>query len=124
MNETLPDAGQTGGISNVSNLGKGSRITGELHFPGAVEVPGHVKGRVEAGKIVIEESGEVDGELHAASIVIKGRFSGRVSGGDVRLYPTARVNAELDYDQICIDSGAELEGTCRKRGKPTLPGGS
>jgi cytoskeletal protein CcmA (bactofilin family) len=41
-----------------------------LYFPETVELPGHVKGRVEAATIVIEDSGEVDGELHAISIEI------------------------------------------------------
>jgi len=48
-----PEAGAGG----RSHLGVGSRITGELYFPGTVELPGYVKGRVEASSIVIEEAG-------------------------------------------------------------------
>jgi len=56
------------GAGGRSHLGAGSRITGELFFPGTVDLPGYVKGRVEASAIVIEEAGEVEGEIHAASI--------------------------------------------------------
>ena len=98
-----------------SHLGSGSRITGELYFPGTVELPGYVKGRVEASSIVIEEAGEVEGEIHAASIDIKGRFNGQVTGGKVRLHTSARVTGEITYESLSIESGAQVEGTFRSR---------
>ena len=96
-----------------SHLGAGSRITGELYFPGTVELPGYVKGRVEASSIVIEEAGQVEGEIHAARIDIKGRFNGQVTGGKVRLHTSARVTGEITYESLSIESGAEVEGKCR-----------
>jgi cytoskeletal protein CcmA (bactofilin family) len=117
--EKSPAAGSGG----RSHLGAGSRITGELHFPGTVELPGYVKGRVEASAIVIEEAGEVEGELHAASITIKGRFDGQVMGGKVRLHASARVMGEITYESLSIESGAQVEGkfTLRPYAKDTKP---
>lgn len=118
--EKYPAAG-TGGRSH---LGAGSRITGELFFPGTVELPGFVKGRVEATAIVIEDAGEVEGELNAASIAIKGRFNGQVVGGKVRLHSSARVTGEIFYESLSIESGAEVEGKCKSRpfNKTAKPG--
>jgi cytoskeletal protein CcmA (bactofilin family) len=65
---------------------------------------------VEASSIVIEETGEVEGELHAASITIKGRFNGRLTGGSVKLHTSARVTGDITCETLSIDSGAELEG--------------
>lgn len=121
VDNALAETGRQGGRSH---LGVGSRIKGELYFPGTVELPGHVEGRVEAAAIVIEETGEVEGDLNAASVAIKGRFTGRVIGGEVKLHPTARVAAEISYERLSIDSGAELEGQCRRvpYQKPANPG--
>jgi cytoskeletal protein CcmA (bactofilin family) len=110
--QKYPAAGAGGGRSH---LGAGSRITGELYFPGTVELPGHVKGRVEADSIVVEESGEVEGELHAAGIAIKGQFSGQIFAGKVRLHATARVTGEIAYESLSIESGAQVEGKCMSR---------
>ena len=107
------------GSGGRSHLGVGSRITGELSFPGTVELPGYVKGRVEAAAIVIEETGEIEGELHAASIAIKGRFNGEVHGGTVQLHASAHVVGNITYERLSIDSGAELEGECRFRQSPS-----
>lgn len=104
--ENYPTAGSGG----RSHLGAGSRITGELYFPGTVELPGYVKGRVEASAIVIEEAGEVEGELQAASIAIKGRFKGQIMGGKVTLHSGARVTGEITYESLSIESGAEVMG--------------
>jgi len=103
------------GSGDRSHLGEGSRITGELYFPGTVELPGYVKGRVQASVIVIEEAGEVEGELQAASIAIKGRFKGRIMGGTVTLHLDARVAGEITYESLSIESGAQVEGTFRSR---------
>jgi len=118
--EIYPDAAGAGGRSH---LGAGSRITGELYFPGTVELPGYVKGRVEASAIVIEEAGEVEGELHAASIAIRGRFHGQVMGGKVALHASAQVTGEITYESLSIESGAQVEGTCMSRpySKDTKP---
>lgn len=103
------------GAGGRSHLGKGSRITGELYFPGTVELPGYIKGRVEASAIVIEEAGEVEGEIHAASVTIQGRFDGKVSGGKVALHANACVTGEITYDSISIESGAQIEAKCTRR---------
>jgi len=119
MDQKYPAAGS----DSRSHLGAGSRITGELYFPGTVELPGYVKGRVEASAIVIEETGDVEGELHAASIAVKGRFKGQVMGGKVRLHASARVIGQITYESLSIESGAEVEGQYKPRpyAKDTKP---
>jgi cytoskeletal protein CcmA (bactofilin family) len=103
------------GSGGRSHLGAGSRITGELYFPGTVELPGYVKGRMEASAIVIEEAGEVEGELCAASIIIKGRLNGQVIGGIVKLHTSAQVTGEITYESLSIETGAQVEGKCKFR---------
>lgn len=101
------------GSSGRSHLGAGSRLVGELYFPGTVELPGFVRGRVDASAIVIDTDGEVEGELHAATVSIKGRFKGQISGGAVKLYSSARVHGDITYESLSVDTGAEVEGKCK-----------
>lgn len=104
-----------GGVGGRSHLGTGSRITGDLYFPGTVELPGYVKGRVEASDIVIEEEGEVEGELHAEIVTIKGHFDGKITGGKVALQASAQVSGEIFYESLSIEKGARVEAECRSR---------
>jgi len=112
MSDRAQPPNATGGHSH---LDAGSRITGELQFTGMVELPGYVKGRVEASEIVIEETGEVEGEIQAASITVKGHFKGDIRGGTVSLRGSARVTGDIVYERLSIDSGAQLEGRCERQ---------
>ena len=115
------ESGGPSGSGGRSHLGVGSRATGELHFPGTVELPGYVKGSVEAAAIVIEETGEIEGELRAPGIVIKGRFKGQIKGGTVQLHASARIVGDITYDSLSIESGAQVEGKCIPRATRKAP---
>lgn len=112
---TTPPAGAGNGAR--SHLSVGSNITGELQFPGLVEVAGQLQGQIAAASIMIEETAVIEGDLSAKSIVVKGRVKGRISGGDVRLMSSAKVSGDVLYDTLSIDSGAEVHVACRMRGQ-------
>lgn len=111
----MDDRNHGAGSGGRSHLGKGSRIIGYLYSPGTVELPGYVKGRVDASTIVIEIEGEVDGELHASNVAIKGRFTGQITGGTVKLHSGARVHGDIAYENLSIESGAEVDGKCNRQ---------
>jgi cytoskeletal protein CcmA (bactofilin family) len=98
----------------------GSRLSGELHVPGVVELLGHVDGQVHADAIVIEDGGSVHGELHAADITIRGELEGKIFGGAVKLNASARVSGEIAYETLSIESGAQINATCTLK----TPGGA
>jgi cytoskeletal protein CcmA (bactofilin family) len=112
---TTPPAGAGNGAR--SHLSVGSNITGELQFPGLVEVAGQLQGQIAAASIVVEETAVIEGDLSAKSIQIKGRVKGRINGGEVRLMSSARVSGDIAYDTLSIDSGAEVHAACKMRGK-------
>ena len=109
------------GSGGRSHLAVGSRASGELYFPGTVELLGYVKGSVEAAAIVVEETGEIDGELSASNIAIKGRFKGQIKGGMVHLHASARVSGDITYDSLSIESGAQVDGKCIPRANRKSP---
>lgn len=110
---TQPHAAQAG-AGERSHLGQGSAITGDLDFPGLIEILGKVTGNVSAGSIVLGETAEVEGSLTAANIAIKGRMQGRLFGGAINLHSGARFEGEITYTQLSIESGAEVAGKVRK----------
>lgn len=95
-----------------SQLIAGSKLTGDLRVPGFIELLGHVDGKVSANAITIEESGSVDGELHAAKVAIKGQFEGIIFGTSVSLHSSAKVSGKISYETLHIESGAKVNSTC------------
>ncbi len=115
MSQTSPASGSqpaSGLASGRSHFTKGSKLTGDLNVPGLVELLGHVDGKVSADAIMIEESGSVDGELHAANVAIKGKFEGKIFGATVTLHSSAKVSGEIRYESLSIENGAQVNSTC------------
>jgi len=122
----LPTSGRASGRSHFT---AGSKLTGDLRVPGLVELLGHVDGKVSADAIIIEETGSVDGELHASKVAIKGQFEGKILGGVANFHTScwfqlttrsssAKVSGEILYETLCIESGAQVNSTCAVK-KPT-----
>ena len=103
-------------LSNPSGerslLATGVRLSGDLSVPGSLEVYGQVDGRISADMIIIEATGEAQGELHARSVTIRGRFDGRVFSTDLKLTSSARVRGELSCATLAVESGAEVNASC------------
>ena len=116
MSQTTDPSGSRSATSaqgGRSHFTAGSKLTGNLRVPGLVELLGDVDGKVSADAVTIEESGSVDGELHAANVAIKGQFKGKIFGGTVILHSSARVSGEILYDTLSIESGAQVNSTCK-----------
>ena len=105
-NESSSDA-----AGGRSHLAAGSKLSGDLHAPGHVELRGHVDGRIYADAILIEESGSVSGELHAADMAIKGKLEGKIYGDLVKLHDSAKMSGEVVYETLSIENGAEVNAT-------------
>lgn len=100
---------------NPTNVGKSVlasdlRITGEITSTGAVEVFGEVDGNLSARSLIIGGEGSVKGGISAETIEVKGALDGRVSTQSFTLRATAKVEADVTYTSLVIESGAQIEG--------------
>ena len=97
-------------------VGNGTMIEGSLSYSGGLRIDGTVKGDVrcassDACMVVISEMGHVEGEVHAAHLVVSGRVTGPVHVTELlELQPKARVTGDVYYRAIEIHQGAVVEG--------------
>ncbi len=92
-----------------SQLARGSSVTGDLQFPGTVELMGEVRGSLGGHTIVVSESAVVDGSLVAHTVTLKGRFDGEVTCDAAHLHAGAQVTGRITYRTLTIESGARVE---------------
>jgi cytoskeletal protein CcmA (bactofilin family) len=99
-----------------SLIGTTTRIEGNLMFSGGLRLDGAVRGNVAAlpdqpGTLVVSEHARVDGEVHAAHIVINGTVNGPVhSSESLELQAGCRVKGDVHYKSLEIVKGAVVEG--------------
>ena len=86
------------------------RITGEVSSTGSIEVFGEVDGNLTARSLMIGGEGSVKGTVSSETVEVKGALDGRVSTQSFTLRATARVEADVTYTSLVIESGAQIEG--------------
>jgi cytoskeletal protein CcmA (bactofilin family) len=97
-------------------IGAGTVIEGTLNYTGGLRIDGTVKGDVrcgsaDAGMVVISEHGKVEGEVHAAHLVVSGTVNGPLHVAQLlELQPKARITGDVHYRALEIHHGAVVEG--------------
>ena len=90
------------------------RITGNITSEGEVQIDGVVDGDVRGAKVSIGASGHVAGAVSADRILVRGRVNGQIRAQLVTLTRTAQVKGDIFHDTLSMESGAKLEGHCRR----------
>lgn len=97
-------------------IGSGTTVEGNLSYSGGLRIDGAVKGNVrcaatESCMLVVSEMGLIEGEVHAAHLVVSGRINGPVHVTELlELQPKARISGDVHYRAIEIHQGAVVEG--------------
>jgi cytoskeletal protein CcmA (bactofilin family) len=96
-------------------LGKGARYTGEMSFDGRVRVDGQFSGRIFTEDVLeIGESGVVDGQIDAATLVVAGTAKGDIRVRDrLVLQPTGRLLGKVDARSLEVRPGGRIEAEVR-----------
>lgn len=104
-----------GGPSPVSARGL-STLSADLQFDGNIsgggdlQIDGAIKGDVRVGRLIVGETGAVEGGVSADYVEVRGRIVGNVSGKQVKLIATAYVDGDITAEQLSIDIGAYFQG--------------
>lgn len=93
----------------------GTSIKGDIESDGDFRIEGSIVGTVKAkGKIVIGESGSVDGKLLCTNADISGNVKVTLEVGEsLVLRATSRFSGEVITKKIAIETGAVFTGTCQ-----------
>ena len=112
---------------NITTLvSKATEITGDLHFSGVLEVEGKIRGNIYAdddssAEVRVRDSGLVQGEIKAPSVIINGLVEGDVhSSQHLELAAKARVVGNVYYHLIEMVMGSEVNGSLCHRSAADL----
>lgn len=119
-NQTSPadrktSTSQDANVGGKSVLSSDLKITGDIVSKGSLEVMGVVDGSVTAGALLVSHDGMVKGSISAASVDLRGKMEGKIDSGDLTLRSAAQVVAEVVYTTLSIESGAQVEGTFKRK---------
>lgn len=104
----------SGGTTLIS---KATKIVGDVHFSGSLEIEGEVEGNIIAdgkgdAKVNVREKGRVTGDITAPLIMVNGHVRGNVhSDKHIELAAKAVVEGNVHYHMIEMVKGSQVNGS-------------
>lgn len=105
----------------ASTLASDLVFEGNITGGGELNVDGTVRGDIRVGRLVVGETGNVEGSVQGDYVEIRGRVVGGVTGKQVKLMSTAYVDGDISHEQLSIDVGAYFQGRCLQGRKGDTP---
>jgi cytoskeletal protein CcmA (bactofilin family) len=100
--------------SKPSIISEGFEFVGTITSEGTLNIAGVVKGKITAKSVLIDVEGQVEGELNADLLMVKGRVLGDVKCQDLNVGPRAYMDGTIAYQNIHIQRGGRVAGKFTK----------
>lgn len=101
--------------SNHTLISKGTRIVGDVHFNGELNVQGQVVGNILGegnAELEISQTGKVEGQIQAPKVIVRGLVQGDIRcTKHLELGATAVVNGNVFYTLIEMVKGSQVNGS-------------
>jgi cytoskeletal protein CcmA (bactofilin family) len=103
------------GIQSTNSLVSGTRIEGIIFTESDIRIDGHVVGTMHSkGKVIVGETGVIEGDIECKNAMIEGRFNGKLVVNDLlHIKETATVEGDVSTAKLVVHAGATFNVTCR-----------
>ena len=90
------------------------KMTGDLISAGEIQVDGQIVGDIRTQSLLIGKTAQIQGEIIADSVRVHGNVNGQIKARAVTLAKTAHVVGDILHEDLSIETGAFLEGLCKR----------
>ena len=100
--------------SVINMIGAGTVINGDIQSKSDIRIDGTLKGSVKTdGKLVVGESGTVEGDVSCANADISGSLRAKITVSQLlSLKATAKLDGDIITNKLSIEPGASFSGSC------------
>jgi cytoskeletal protein CcmA (bactofilin family) len=96
--------------SDVSVIGTGITITGNIEASVDLQIQGKVSGDVRCATLLLGEGSEIRGNVVAERVRVAGLVIGSIQTQDLAIEAQARVKGDVTYARIRIANGGVVDG--------------
>ena len=93
-------------------------ITGSVTSDGEMQIDGRIDGDVTAVSITIGQTGTIQGEVKAQTVIVRGRIIGSIRARKVELETGAHVEGDIVHASLAIQSNAVFQGQVKHADNP------
>jgi cytoskeletal protein CcmA (bactofilin family) len=107
---------------SISTIGEDLTITGDVTSKGELHLNGQVQGDVHCVALVLGENAQLEGNVVAEDVMVRGRLVGSVRALTVTLEANSRVEGNLFYKSLSLEHGTHFEGESHPSEDPLSSG--
>lgn len=104
-------------------------IVGDIRFSGTLRVDGKIDGKIELiknqkGTLILSTTAQINGgPVSTTNLITNGVINGRVYVDEkLECRNNSKINGNVKYGSLHLESGAIIEGRCTKKPKNTKSG--
>ena len=101
-----------------SILANGMHLVGLIESPGDVQIDGRFEGTIRCKSLAIGCTGQIEGDIAAEEVVVRGCVYGDILGGKVEIFQPGRVHGEILHNALFVHDGAGLLGRTQHTDDP------
>lgn len=102
---------QTDYSSNVTTIAAGSHVTGRIEVACELHIDGEVDAEINSSQTVkIGETGIVNGDLRAQTLIVSGKFFGNADCETIELVSGGEAEGKLAACSLSIDGSSSFQG--------------
>ena len=105
----------------LSTIGEDLTITGTVTSKGELHLDGQIQGDVHCVALVLGEKAQLQGNVVAEDVVVRGHLIGSVRAIRVSLQAKSHVEGNLFHKSLSVEQDAHFEGDSRPAEDPLEP---
>ena len=101
--------------TTINLISNGTEITGDIKSNGDIRIDGSLTGNLSTkGKVVIGQTGKVNGEVYCKNSEVSGSIEGKISVGQLlNLKASSKIIGDIITFKLSIEPGAKFSGNCK-----------
>ena len=113
-NKNSMGKGNEGGSFTPNHIAKGTTINGDIETNGDMRIDGVLVGTIKSsGKVVLGETGSVEGNVICQNGNISGSIKGKITVKELlAMQSSASINGDIITGKLSIEPGATFTGSC------------
>jgi cytoskeletal protein CcmA (bactofilin family) len=98
----------------INLIGVGTEIKGDITSNGDIRIDGSLTGNLNtSGKLVIGETGKVNGEIVCKNSEVLGEIKGKIKVSELlSLKATSKIFGDIVTKKLAIEPGSKFTGNC------------
>ena len=108
-------------FNTSSNSDEGSfisetcQIVGDMSTIGNLTIAGIIDGNIVSQKLVILDTGTINGNIESARVEVEGQINGNIQGNNIYLGRNAIVRGDIYFfESLKTEEGADVDGYIKK----------